>query len=399
MKTFRSIEELIKVLGREKTLLREMFAKRKSFSFKTDYARELVDYKEERIRFLIDYGIIHESGNYLEMEDVYLQFFEEVLEVNEQINTASVAEYITTLNENIEYYLKENNERRRMDYHKKVRKTLKNIALTTVRNVIDLKRNVDNTYKNEPNYLVKRARLIHLDEKRDTIATLIKEVEKVIDVGQPVFFAHAMDVQLRSVVTDVKLQLNEVYHNLLEIDRQIIGYLNFIDYQNKLFKKIQQIKYLKDQLTWEEHTNVKMVMGQTNPVWIEPQAGYRLKLSINYLRNEDGAIELLQNVMQRIKLPNKAQQTAAEAIDAAYIQQQEERISVVSQQEMMNAFRAQGSHLFAFVMNHAYKRELNLEEKLVLFCQIATQYESELRFTSQTETTQNIEYPLIYPAK
>ena len=286
-----------------------------------------------------------------------------------------------------------------MDYHKKVRKILKNIALTTVRNVIDLKRNVDNTYKNEPNYLVKRARLIHLDEKRSTIATLIKEVENVIDISQPVFFAQAMDVQLRSVVTDVKLQLNEVYHNLLEIDRQIIGYLNFIDYQNKLFKKIQQIKYLKDQLTWEEHTNVKMVMGQINPVWIEPQAGYRLKLSINYLRNEDGAIELLQNVMQRIKLPNKAQQTAAEAIDAAYIQQQEERISVVSQQEMMNAFRAQGSHLFAFVMNHAYKRELNIEEKLVLFCQIATQYESELRFTSQTETTQNIEYPLIYPAK
>ena len=50
-------------------------------------------------------------------------------------------------------------------------------------------------------------------------------------------------------------------------------------------------------------------------------------------------------------------------------------------------------------MNHAYKRELNIEEKLVLFCQIATQYENELCFTNQTETTQNIEYPLIYPAK
>lgn len=45
MSTFRSIEELVKSLDREKELLKEMFAKRKSLSFRYDYALEMTEYK------------------------------------------------------------------------------------------------------------------------------------------------------------------------------------------------------------------------------------------------------------------------------------------------------------------------------------------------------------------
>ena len=44
MSTFRSIEELVKSLEREKELLKEMFAKRKSLSFRYDYALEMTEY-------------------------------------------------------------------------------------------------------------------------------------------------------------------------------------------------------------------------------------------------------------------------------------------------------------------------------------------------------------------
>ena len=93
MSTFRSIEELVKSLDREKELLKEMFAKRKSLSFRYDYALEMTEYKEERIRYLIDYGVIRDTGDFLEMEDIYLKFFEDVLEVNEEINVSFVQDY------------------------------------------------------------------------------------------------------------------------------------------------------------------------------------------------------------------------------------------------------------------------------------------------------------------
>ena len=207
MSTFRSIEELVKSLDREKELLKEMFAKRKSLSFRYDYALEMTEYKEERIRYLIDYGVIRDTGDFLEMEDIYLKFFEDVLEVNEEINVSFVQDYLTRLNENIDYYLKENNEQRKYNYQREVKRCLKNIALTTVRNVMDLKRNMDNTYKNEPNYKIKKTKLVRLDEKRNNIALLIRKSEELIDYGQPVFFRVAMDVQMRNVVPCVSLLL------------------------------------------------------------------------------------------------------------------------------------------------------------------------------------------------
>ena len=53
MRTFRSIDELVRTLDRERELLREMFHKRTSLSFKYDFAVELTDYKEERVQSLI----------------------------------------------------------------------------------------------------------------------------------------------------------------------------------------------------------------------------------------------------------------------------------------------------------------------------------------------------------
>ena len=93
--------------------------------------------------------------------------------------------------------------------------------MITVRNVIDLKRNIDNTYKNEPNYRVKLSKLNNLDEKRKNIELLINRSEDIIDNAQPVFFRVAMDTQMRIVVNDVKLQLNDSYHNLIEIEKQL----------------------------------------------------------------------------------------------------------------------------------------------------------------------------------
>lgn len=64
---FRSIEELVKMLDREKVLLREMFERRKSMAFRASLALEIVEYKRERVQFLIDHGVIHANGDFLEL--------------------------------------------------------------------------------------------------------------------------------------------------------------------------------------------------------------------------------------------------------------------------------------------------------------------------------------------
>lgn len=396
MNTFRSIDELIKTLDREKILLKEMFSKRKSPSFRYDYALELTEYKEERIKYLIDYGVIRDSGNFLEMEDIYLKFFEEVLQVNEEVNVSFVQEYLDHLNDDIEYYLKENNEQRKYAYQREVKRCLKNIALTTVRNVMDLKRNVDNTYKNEPNYQIKLAKLKKLDEKRQNIALLITRSEDLIDNQQPTFFRVAMDVQMRTVVSDVKLQLNDSFHNLIEIEKEIIHYLNLIAYQNKIFEKVRKLKYLRDQFLLEANTDIKRVLVNRNPVWMEPMANYRIKLSINELRNSAEAATLIRKVATQRKDKARGLQNVAEAIPQEYLSEAGELFDAVNLQEVFNAFSASGTHLFRFVMDYSYHKPVSEYEKVLFFCQIASQYADSLEFTERYESTAYVEYPIIY---
>ena len=386
MGTFHSIDELIKTLDREKVLLKEMFAKRHSFQFRYDYALEMTEYKEERIRYLIENGVIRDTGDCLEMEDVYQKFFEDVLEVNEEINVSSVRDYISVLNENIDYYLKE------------VRRCLKTIALATVRNVLDLKRNMDNTYKNEPNYEIKKTKLQRLSEKLKNISQLITESERVIDTGQPVFFSVAMDVQMKIVVNDVRLQLNESYHNLLEIERQIIQYLNMIDYQNRIFEKVKKLKYLKDQFRWEEATDVRQVIATRNAVWMEPQPKYYIKLSIDNLRTSDEALQCISILSENLKKrKDRRLDSLAEPIPDDYLKGNRQKLEAVNLQEIYNAFSASSTHLFAFVMNYHYDKKQSREDKLVYFCQIASQYVDKLKFMGNYAESDGVEYPMILP--
>lgn len=83
MYVFHSIKELLNALVLGKELLGEMFGKRKSFDYRYDQAVELIE--ESKIISLIEKGIIIKNGRYLEIEDQLFAFFEQILDVNEEL--------------------------------------------------------------------------------------------------------------------------------------------------------------------------------------------------------------------------------------------------------------------------------------------------------------------------
>ena len=391
---FRTIEELVKVLDREKTLFRDMFERRKSLAYRTVIAMEVVDYRRERIQYLIDHGVIHENGDFLEMEDVYVQFFEEVLDMNEEISVSSVKEYLDSLKENINYYLQETNENRKNQYQSNVRKTLRRIGLRTLKNIIDLKRNVDTAYKQEPNYKIKKSRLANLDEKRKGIKVLIKECEMMME-GEVVFFKMAADPEMQRTTMDVRNDFTEADHNLLEIEHQIIDYINQIEQQSLLFKKIRKLKYLKDQLTWREETNIVRVIEGKNPLWMEKRPYNRIFLSLDMLRSSEEAYSIIRKIAGRT-IVRRLARTEADPLDETYMHDSIEEVNAFNMTELWNAFKAQGNHLFAFIKDYSYKQQHTLGDYIILYCQMATLHSEELRITDDYEQYDKIEYALIY---
>ena len=378
---FRTIEELTKTLSREQGLLSEMFEKRKLMKFPLGVALELVGGNEMRLRRLIDYGVLVETGNTIEIESDYLNFFEEVLNVNEEISVLIVQECINTLKEYIGYYLQETNINRKAGYQDSVRQLLKKTGFRTLKNVVDLKRNMDNAYKQEPNYVIKKKKLQNMDEK-------------LID-NEQAFFLMANDPHMAKTCSDVKHDFVEAYHALMEIDRQIIIYINQIEQQNQLYKKIRKLKYLQDQLLIKTDTNRLQVLEDNNPVWMESRQYSRLRLSLEKLRENDQATAILRRIAERNGL-KKTARTEAEPLTDEDLQEHTLRLKEVDPTEVWNTFSASSHNLFDFILRYDYKAKRSLEDHTALFCQLVILHPDECRTTGRYATYQDIEYPIIY---
>lgn len=396
MAIFRSIRELTRVLQQGSKLLNNMFLQRKTIAVKYDDALDTLDGDENKLKSLIAFGVIVQTGDSLELDDAYQRFFEEVLAVNEDINISSVKMYIDKLTLGINSYLAAENNARREGFLREIRHTFKSIENATRRNVIDLKRNVDDTYKQEPNFKIKELRLKDFDEKARLIGELIQQTERVMD-EQTIFFSTAADYGLQQTVSGVRDSLRESAHGLISITAQIIDYLNRIEYQSRLVKRVRQLKYLRDQFMIEQATNVKELMVQTNDVWMERLPKYITRVSLDFLRNEDAALDILDNIRRRLSKKANINSRLAGKIDGRYLQEQTETTKAFNHQELLNGFLAQSSDLFYYVWNYSFAKTLDRELRLVLFLQMASQYPEQMRFTSEMKTLDNIEYPIIYP--
>ncbi|MBP9739531.1 MAG: hypothetical protein V9E96_00395 [Chitinophagaceae bacterium] len=392
---FNNIKELLNLLARTKELLTEMFEKRKSFAYKYEMALELAD--EEVVEILIAKGVLRQSGAYIELDEQYLGFFEQILEVNEEINTAYIQENIGQVKQNINFYLQENNEQRKYSYLKQVKSAMRKIGRITLRNIIDLNRNIENAFKSEPNYKIKIVRLESFDQKRKDIQQLIEQTERMIlGEEEQTFFKTAMDDELKYITSQLRLKLTEARHNLIETQKQVIEFLNQVKFQSRLVEKIKQVKYLKDQFELKAKTNLVEVLQKSNAVNFESKPAYPLRLSLDNLQTDE-ARNSIEKVALKLKQGKRNALPVAEGISDAYLQTETEEEIFINLQAMRNGFAASNKNLYQFVMEYNYPRTVLLDEKLTIFCQLVSMYELEFSVTDDYGKENQIEYAMVFP--
>jgi hypothetical protein len=397
MHNFHNIKELLSTLKREERLLSEMFSKRKSLNYKFSYALAMVDNDEEKINALLQLSVIRESGDFLELDDLFLEFFEQVLDVNEEINLSYVNENIERIKDNITYYLQENNGNRQYAYLRFIKKTFRKMGVITLRSVIDLRRNIENTFKNEANYKIKQLKLEGMDEKRKSIRNLIKQALSLINNDEPTFFHKAADGELNQITKNLKHNLNECSHNLVEIEKQIINYLNQIKHQSKFLEKLRKLKYLKDQFRIESETDIKSILSLKNQVFFEKRITEPLNLSIDFLRSEESAFSIIKKVARNNLAKLNFKPLVADSISDEFLENSIAEEVMINLEEVRNRFIATSDNLFNFVLNYNFSKEVGFNERVTIFCQMASQFELELKFENKYQISNNIEYALVYP--
>ena len=320
-----------------------------------------------------------------------------MLDVNEEINIASINENISSIKENIEYYLSEDNENRKYSYLKNIKRILRKIGILTLRNVIDLRRNIENAFKNEPNYKIKKRKLENLDEKRTAIINLIEHSYELLNNEEHTFFKVAIDEELHQIIIELKYYLNESSHNLIEIEKQIIDYLNQIKIQARFIDKVKKIKYLKDQFFIEGDTNIKQVLSSKNEVLFEIRVNEPLKLSVDFLNTDEYVSETIKKIAIKFKNRKPVQLEIAGNISDEDLNMESEQGNTINLEEIKNQFTATSNNLFDFVLHYNFNSRIEISDRVTIFCQIASLYEQELNIKEEYGEHNEIEFAMIYP--
>lgn len=408
MYIFRSIHEIINTVAAARGLLTEMFEKRKILSFRYSDALALLKDDENRLKLLIEKEVIHQNGNFVELDARFMDFFELLLEANEEINTAVIDENIEYLHELMDYYLKERIATRKANYVRNIKITFQKIARTTIRNIMNLQTSIDNAFKHEPTYQIKIAKLENLDKKRINIQQLIDTTENLILHEERQFFQQATDDELNRILLELRRELQLSAHSLIRAQQDIINYLNQIKSQVILVEKIRRVKYLQDQFELRAKSNLAEVLEREHSILLEGTAPSSFKLSINYL-NTDEARPIILKVMKNLQHRETIRSNEAGAFsdeDLASQSMYQETISLeetvgnyiqAQTEAMWKDATAQPEDLFSFLMRYPFRQEVSEEERTTLFCQIVSLYESQFRISEEFGIYKNYEYARIYP--
>lgn len=408
MYIFRSIHEIINTVAAARGLLTEMFEKRKILSFRYSDALALLKDDVNRLKLLIEKEVIHQNGNFVELDARFMDFFELLLEANEEINTAVIDENIEYLHELMDYYLKERIATRKASYVRNIKITFQKIARTTIRNIMNLQTSIDNAFKHEPTYQIKIAKLENLDKKRINIQQLIDTTENLILHEERQFFQQATDDELNRILLELRRELQLSAHSLIRAQQDIINYLNQIKSQVILVEKIRRVKYLQDQFELRAKSNLAEVLEREHSILLEGTAPSSFKLSINYL-NTDEARPIILKVMKNLQHRETIRSNEAGAFsdeDLASQSMYQETISLeetvgnyiqAQTEAMWKDATAQPEDLFSFLMRYPFRQEVSEEERTTLFCQIVSLYESQFRISEEFGIYKNYEYARIYP--
>lgn len=408
MYIFRSIHEIINTVAAARGLLTEMFEKRKILSFRYSDALALLKDDENRLKLLIEKEVIHQNGNFVELDARFMDFFELLLEANEEINTAVIDENIEYLHELMDYYLKERIATRKASYVRNIKITFQKIARTTIRNIMNLQTSIDNAFKHEPTYQIKIAKLENLDKKRINIQQLIDTTENLILHEERQFFQQATDDELNRILLELRRELQLSAHSLIRAQQDIINYLNQIKSQVILVEKIRRVKYLQDQFELRAKSNLAEVLEREHSILLEGTAPSSFKLSINYLNTDEARpiiLKVIKNLQHRETIrSNEAGAFSDEDLASQSMYQEtinlEETVGnyIQAQTEAMwKDATAQPEDLFSFLMRYPLRQEVSEEERTTLFCQIVSLYESQFRISEEFGIYKNYEYARIYP--
>ena len=233
------INRLLTILYTDRKLFESLFEKRNRLVSTHEVAHEIGD---DKLEYLINAEILSNTDESIELDERLLSFFEEFLETNEDVEIGDVDELLINLKYNIELYRNEtDNEHSRERYLAKIKRILKKIPKLILKNLSLLQLHIGLTYKTQSSHKNKVLELQHYKSKLEKLMNIEVKVQKAL-VHENHFFTVVSSHETVLLSLRLKVRLRELRVSLIELQKQVIEYINKTLHKQHFFEHIIKLK-------------------------------------------------------------------------------------------------------------------------------------------------------------
>lgn len=396
MFAFNSIKDLISTLYKEREIIDFLFSKRKN-SVKYDNLLEFVNFEEEKLTSLIEKNILVQFGSTVDLNQDILDFLEKFTDSIEEINYEYTSGLIRILKENIQNWELEKRPNKQNEYLLKIKRNIGNVGKDVLRNVTTLRGSVEDAFATEKVFSIKKNKLQEYDNKRKNLDDLLEQIDSFFrESTWEYFIKMVQDDELNQIILKLDRDIIIARQNLIDITQKILDFINRIRQDSQIFKHIQKVKILKDQLLLAEKSNFIDVISKDNSLQFQNEIRFSTPLSLDYIQSED-AYNILLRISYKLKKSINIDEKSSGIIRNEFLNGKDKNHYVVDTNKLKESFLSRGGDLFDFINNYNFEKELSFEEKVTLFCKLASQFRDDFSISDTYSKIENIEYALITP--
>lgn len=394
-----TINDFIEILFKNRQVIETLFQRRQK-SVYIEQLLPLLNYDNDKLDFLVENEILIKIGNTIVINDIIKDFFEKFTNATEEINNEYTEGLLKDLKAKIEIFNEQRSINKKDDYLLKIKANLRKIGQNIHSNVNQIRKNIHDVYITEKNIKIRKIILDENDRKAHQIEKLINAIQEFIKSNEWEFFRkNAEDNTLEYIVTSLFKSINAAWRNLTDIIQKIIDFHNQIRLQTETFKKLQRIKQLKDNGTIKEYTNIESLLLNENALFYNDIQRFNYNISVPFLLSDEGYY-----VIARVQLRIKERETIfkpkiANEVSELNIEHQEQNQLSINLLKLKLQFTAGSGELFDFIDNYTFEQNISFDEKVTLFCKLASLYNTELNHTGEFKMINNIEYAVIQSNK
>lgn len=385
------ISRLLSVLHSDRRLLESLFEKRNRL---VGFHEVCAEIGEERTEYLINAEILNHTDESIELDERVLSFFEEFLETNEDVEIGDVDELLINIKYNIELYQNEKeNEHSRERYLGKIKRILKKIPNLILKNLSLLQLHIGLTYKTQSSHKNKILELQHYKAKLEKLMNIEVKVQKALS-NEGHFFNVVSSHESVLLSLRLKVRLRELRVSLIQLQKQVIEYINKTLHKQHFFEHIIKLKEMKSALEIKEKSNILSLLEmQTTPLFMSKPMRISTFLDTEEVY-EFGFEEMVQK-LQYVIPSQKLSLSKAEALEESFFEDEEKTRFMIDTDVLHEEFMLSQSDLFSFIDEKEFSVEQSLEEKITLYCQLALMYEAEYEFSETRMKIEQYEYLII----